>query len=97
MQTWYCNIEKAQNGYIVEHFETVDEENFKKISNVFEEQDVFSTVEETDFFQELKGCNSEQRSFAKMVYYLAEYFGIKYDKYGKTNLRISFDKAGYKL
>ena len=33
----------------------------------------------------------------RLLYFAAEHFGVQYDKYGKENLNITWNKKGHKL
>lgn len=39
----------------------------------------------------------EDECLSKLLYYVGDYFGRSYDKYGKDNLNINFNKKGHKL
>ena len=47
-------------------------------------------------FEEEDG-NDYKKSFLSLVNFIHDWAGISYDKYGKENLRVSFDKPGHKI
>jgi ribulose bisphosphate carboxylase small subunit len=76
-------IIKADNGYIVTH--TYIEDTQPNGINIMAQD---TTVIEGD---------TDKEALKKMLEAVAEYSGVMYDKYGKENLRISFDKKGHKI
>jgi len=78
-------IEKVDNGFIITDYIYVDdnEDGTKKI----EEQVQVVNTENLSKTEELK----------TMLFKVADLLGYMYNKYGKENLNITFDKVGYKL
>jgi len=40
--------------------------------------------------------HDEKKCMEVLLYHIAEYFGLQYNKFGKENLNISWDKQGHK-
>jgi hypothetical protein len=78
-------IEKVENGYIVEV--------------LGEEKQVFvceETCQEHED-EQYKTDDCEDIALGKMLYYVAEFIGgYNYDKWSNSNLNITFDKKGSK-
>jgi len=55
------------------------------------EDDVFKVV------KELIVEEDEKKEMKMLLDRIAEYFGMHYDKFGKENLRVSFNKKGHKI
>lgn len=78
-------IAQTDNGYILqEYFWEDSTKSGEKIigSNTF--------VFEEDY-------NDDKKSLIDLLFKVAETLGFSYDKYGKENLNITFDKKGHKL
>ena len=88
---WEIKVKKAENGFVLEYQEEIEDGIIMTRHIAIEE----------DYSEELKErykTNLEQNiAFGKLFEQLANYFGLIYDKYGKENLNISFDKKGHKL
>ena len=71
------------NGYIVKAsiLEDIDENQNRRYS---ENEEI---IEEED----------KNKALVRLLYLIAEKTGYMYDKYGKENLNINFDKKGHKL
>ena len=41
--------------------------------------------------------DTEKKTMSRLLYRIAEFFGDNYDKYGKENLKISWNKKGSKV
>lgn len=78
-------IEKVENGFIIRDYIYMDdnEDGSKK----FEEN--VEVIETSDL--------SENEELKKILYIVAEKLCYQYDKYGKENLNIQFNKKGHKL
>ena len=79
-------IEKISNGFVVRtwSWEDDNETTGEKIHN----QEAVGITDESD---------DEKKVLSDLLYTIAEFTGYHYDKYGKENLKISFDKKGHKL
>ena len=45
----------------------------------------------------IEESDTEKKTISRLLYRIAEFFGDSYDKYGKENLRISWNKKGRKI
>jgi len=80
-------IGQTHNGYFLKNYwwEDSNDDGTKNIDSditIFERED----SEEGD-----------KEAFIKLVHSLAEHLGFMYDKYGKDNLEVNFNKKGSKL
>lgn len=74
---------ETNNGYYVEIERHIIEDN--------------KTIKEIDRYV-LEDEDSDDRVILeKTINFLAEHFGLSYDKFSKENLRISWDRAGSKV
>jgi len=55
------------------------------------EYNTFTTLKEV-----IEETSSEKETMKTLLYKIAEFFGMNYDKYAKDNLLITFDKKGGK-
>jgi len=53
---------------------------------------VFETQKEV-----IEDRDTDKETMSALFEWIAEHFGIGYDKWGKENLRISWDKEGHKV
>ena len=74
------NIEKITNGYILKWEEEIEEKVYKGYKYVIEGEEDMNSNE----------------TMKRLLEYIAEHFGQQYDKWGKENLNITFDKEGHK-
>ena len=87
---WNCEIDKAENGYVLKYFSEYDDGSPREEKFVFEE-----TCDENSL-EDYKTDDSEKVAFSKMVEWLGDYFGLGYNKHGKENFNASWDKKGKK-
>lgn len=71
----------------------------KEVSNGFllewsEPDEVF---DELDIREVIEEGNDEKETMTRLLEFVAEHFGIIHSKWEKDNLRISWDKKGYKI
>jgi hypothetical protein len=76
-------IEKAEGGYILSWDEEIEDNVFRESKKV-----VFAPDDIDD--------SGEREGMKNLLFAVAEYFGISYDKWSSENLRISFDRKGHK-
>lgn len=79
-------IKKVENGYILQTFTWEDTQENNKVYR-----------EEVEVIEEEGDINSDKKALGRVLDKIAEWAGFHYDKYGKENLRISWDKKGHKL
>ena len=72
----------------------------KKIKNAFVvewkeeiEENKFTTYQEAI----VDNFNDEKEEMKSLLYWVAEFFGVSYDKWSKGNLNILYNKKGSKL
>ena len=75
-------IKRAENGYIAEWVEEKEKGDFSKEQRVFEDKD---------------DIENNGEAIVRLLYAVAEHFGIYYDKYAERNLNIDWSKRGHKL
>ena len=77
-------IRKADNGFIITevYFEDLNEDGNK----TFNEYD-----------EVIEGEEDKKETLKRLLEMVADKCGYTYDKYGKENLRISFDGKGHKI
>lgn len=83
MNKEHIEIKKAENGFIITN--VYFEDTTKEGNKIFNE--VTEVIEEGE---------NEKETLKKLLETVADKFGYTYDKYGKENLRISFDGKGHK-
>jgi len=89
--TWEVKIRRADNGYIVEYPDELDDGTEVKIEEVFQ-----FTKDEFDVMS-FKTTNEEKIALGQVLFFVAEHFGELHDKYGEENLGIEFNKKGHKI
>jgi len=75
---------QADNGYIIKRSYIDDYEEGNPIY-----KDDVQLIESNDY--------DDKETFVRLIEYLAESLGFHYDKYGKENLNITWDKLGHKV
>jgi hypothetical protein len=78
---WEIKIRKAENGYIC----SWEEESEDDEPRILKKEQVFEEKEDSEEFSELD-CMKE------VLYFIAEYFGINYNKHNSSNLKIEVEK-----
>jgi hypothetical protein len=78
--TWECKIIKADNGFIIEYQEEIDDSKFETKHIVIEDE-----------------MDDEKKNMADMLYKVADYFGVNYNKFALDNLKITWDEKGHKV
>ena len=73
-------IEVAENGFLVTHV------------NEFIEDGVAGHEESRHVIEDV----DERGGIRKLLTYVGEFFGEPFDRFGKENIRITFDRIGYK-
>lgn len=76
------NIEKVENGFIFEWLEQVEEDKWKAKKELIE----------VDF-----DLDPDKEGWIRVLKYVAEHFGVSYDRFGENNLQISFEGKGHKV
>jgi len=75
-------ITKADNGFVMVHSEEIEDGIERSITEVI-------------------ACyGDERRTMTQLLLWMGQHFGsmdIVYDKFGKDNLRISWDRKGHKV
>jgi hypothetical protein len=87
---WRLKITKTNNGYLLEG---------EDIHMVVEEKDPTAyDLEVNPEFEKMDYESAREKMGLKdLLQEIAEYFGYQDDKYGKYNLKISFDRPGRKV
>ena len=98
--SYSLNIEKTNNGYILSWEEDWSDEE-TNISDIRHEKEVIENEcppENHPYYKEdgLGEMDEEQYTMKKLLERVAEYFGCSYDKFSKTNLKVTFNKKGHK-
>ncbi len=77
-------IGKTHNGYFLKNYwcESLNEDGSKLIESDLE---IFEIID------------GDEKAIIRLLNSIAENLGISYDKYGKNNLDINFNKKGHKL
>ena len=78
-------ITEAENGYICS-WKEVD------MDTATEEKETIIDVQHV-----IEECDFEHDTMTKLLEFVAEHFGVHYDKYGSGNLRIAWDRKGSKV
>jgi len=81
---WEAKIIKAENGYIVEYEDEVDDNRFISRKEVFEINEKYGEDEQR---------KEEIELFIKVVWWMLEHFGLYYDKWSKYNLTMNIEKG----
>lgn len=77
-------IKRTENGFIV----------CKKLVDSMDGKD----VDVVEVIEEAGNLGEEEKiAMTSLLYKVADWYGVEYDKYSKTNLNITFDKKGYKV
>lgn len=80
-------IKKVGNGYVIKSFFWHDTS----------ERGDMIIREEVEVIEEEAGEEAENESLKRLLERIAELTGYQYDKFGKENLNITFDKKGHKV
>jgi hypothetical protein len=56
------------------------------------EENKFETVKEI-----IEECEDEKETIGRLLERIADFYGVKYDKFAEDNLNISWNKKGHKL
>ena len=90
---WEVKVKRGENGFSMTSEEEIDEGVKKEVSKFFQE----TYLRDETFEPELKDVTDEQYAFTKLVYELADFFDLGYNKFEKNNLQITWDKRGHKI
>ena len=82
---WEITIKRVDNGFLLTA--PANSEDETATENIVEFLNREVSTEEED----------EQNTVKRMLTKVAEYFGYNYDKWSKTNLKISWDDKGHKV
>ena len=73
-------IETAENGFLITHI------NDFVVDGIIEHEESKYVIEDED----------DRGGIRKLLTYIGEHFGEPFDRFGKENIRISFDRIGHK-
>lgn len=76
---WSIKVIKAENGFIVEFNEQMDDDSYRVVKEVFEDTD------EDEF--------SELYALERVLRYIQEYFGLGFNKHSKKNLVVDIEET----
>lgn len=101
-------IEKVENGYIlswqeereIEFSENPNEfgrEPFIEQKHCKEQKEVIEEDEITNNIDRIIYKDGEKQAMTKLLFRIAEFFGIQYDKFKEDNLKITWTEVGHKI
>lgn len=79
--TDWIKIERVANGFLVREAYEDEPGSYSEIVQVFEENEV----------------EGKKEVMGRLLEYVADYFGLGYDKHSKQNLKISWNRKGHKV
>lgn len=86
--SWKAEIEKVDNGFTVKYSDYAEDlETEIMRTNVFQAGDDMMDAED----------HADKECLAQAFHFLAEHFGLGYEKYSKSNIKITCDLKGHKV
>jgi len=76
---WELKIRKVQNGYILEHEDENEEDDYFSQEEVIEEKDTSPIFDES---------HGELEAMKEVLWKVKDYFGVSYSKHNKRNIVI---------
>lgn len=89
-------IEQTNNGFILSWEEEVIV-NESALSTIDFSINPKETHTEKEVIEGDESDGGDKEAIERLLYRVAEFFGIQYEKYGENNLNISWNKKGHKL
>lgn len=88
--SWELEIEKVENGFVITTYDDMEDKIRLPRKVIFE-------FKEPTEYGEGEERKSEVETMRDVLYHIAEYFNLGYDRWAKNNIEIKTDRAGHEV